>query len=103
MTNNELFEIFSDYNNRNFCKGTSLPRNSLIKCHFLPLFGNDEVGNATPSTINSVYDEMEAEGLRANTIFGEQSALYSYFRFAIEQGEMNENPVSNARKVMREQ
>lgn len=103
MTNNEFFEIFSNHNDRNYCRGTSLPRNSLIKCHFLPRFGYEEVGNTTPLDIESVYDEMAAEGLRANTIFGAQSALYSYFRFALEQGEMKDNPVHKARKVMREQ
>ena len=44
MTHNELYAIFSEYNIRNYCRGTHIPRNSMIKCHLLPMVLNvDEV------------------------------------------------------------
>ena len=99
MTHNKFYEIFREYNIRNYCKGTYTPRNSQIKCHFLPQHGDEEVCDTTFLTINSVYDEMEEEELKPNTIFGAYAALSRYFALAVEYGEIDQNPVRFARII----
>ena len=99
MKHNELYELFRDHNIRNYCRGTYIPRNGILRNHFLPEHGNEEVGSTTSLIINSIYDAMEAEGLMPNTIFGAYAAMSSYFNFAIALGELTENPVSSARSV----
>ena len=99
MTHNDLYELFREYNIRNYCKGTYVPRNSQIKCHFLPKHGDEEVGSTGSAVINSVYEEMEEENLKPNTIFGAYAALSRYFEFAVCQGEIAENPVRYARSI----
>ncbi len=99
MTNNEFYEFFRDHTERNYCKGTYVARTSQIKCHFLPLYGEMEVRAITPVHINDDYDNMEAEGLAHNTIFGQASALMSYFRYAEDCEEVIHNPMDGARKI----
>ena len=99
MTNNELYELFSEHNIRCYCKGTYAPQNSYVKCHFLPKNGNKIVCDTTNEDINQAYDEMQAEGFRANSIYGFSAALSAFFVFAIENGESNDNPVRSARKI----
>ena len=99
MTNNEFYEISCEYNIRNYCRGTYSPRNSHIKSHLLPSVGFKEVCDVTDADINRIYDEMESEGLAQNTLFGAQDAFRSYFKFAVEQGEANNNPVHDARQI----
>ena len=99
MTNNDFFKLFEDYNNRNYCKGTSYARNCIVKNHFLPSNGTAEVSATTYMDINDAYNAMELSGLAQNTVFGAYAALMKYFKFAIESGEIDTNPVSDARKI----
>lgn len=102
MTNNELYELFCEHNIRSYCKGTYAPRNSYVKCHFLPKNGNKRVCDTTNEDINQVYDEMQAEGFRTNTIYGFSAALSAYFVFAVENGESDYNPVRSAKTIHKE-
>lgn len=99
MTNNEFYKLIREYNIRNYCRGTYSPRNSHLKTNLLPLFGLKEVRDTTSSDINLIYAEMESAGLAQNTLFGAQDAFRSYFKFAIEQGEADHNPVYEARQI----
>ena len=36
MTNNDFFKLFEDYNNRNYCKGTSLCQELHLEKPFPP-------------------------------------------------------------------
>ena len=96
MTNNEFYEIFRDYNTRNYCYGTHSPRIALIKKHFLSLFGDVAVQAITGSDIDSVYFRMEENNLAHNTIFGAYAAMSSYFNLAIAYDEIVHNPVQDA-------
>ena len=92
MTNKEFYEIFREYTSRNYCKGTSNPWNSQIKCHFLVLFGSKDISETDHHDINDVYSEMENEGYAGNTISGAYSAIHAYFRIAHLLGYVKENP-----------
>ena len=99
MTNNAFYENFREHNIRHYCFSTHNSKNRFVKNHFLPLYGDKEVGAISYQDINRVYDTMEADGLTQNTIFGGYAALLSYFKLAIGQGEIEENPVKYARSI----
>lgn len=99
MTNNEFFEIYKHHVLRHPVPGTTIPRLSLIRCHFLPDFGNNDIESTSPSAINQMYESMEKAGYAQNTIFGAYAAVHIYFKLAHELGYISTNPAPLARVI----
>lgn len=99
MTNNEFFEIYKQHILRHPVPGTTLPRLSLIRCHLLPLLGDEDIGSTSPADINQLYDNMQQSGYAHNTIFGAYAAVHIYFKLAYELGYIATNPAPLARVI----
>ena len=100
MTNNEFFNtIYVPYQKTNMTPGTASVRISTLQLHFLSEFGEQETSETSSINVNTVYNDMESEGLKQNTIYGHQAALRSFFKLAIECGEATDNPVKYARAI----
>lgn len=99
MTSNEFFVIFNSYQRTNMSHSTWTSRTSLIRCHFLPEYGNRDLDSITFLDIDHIYDSMKEEHLANNTIFGCYAALNAFFKMAVNRGYIENNPVKGARKV----
>ena len=100
MTNNEFYaNHYKPYQENNMTKGTSYIRCNIIEKRLLSSHGTETPESISNSVINGIYDSMESEGLRQNTVFGTYAALYSFFRMAVELGAAEENPVKLARTI----
>ena len=95
MTNDQFFEIYKSYNSNGFSRKTCITKISLLKNHFLPLYGDIELNSITPGDINKVYEELTDANYSPCTVFGTYAALSVYFKLAIDTGNYNNvNPVS---------
>lgn len=95
MTNNEFFEnIYKPYQEQHMASGTCYTRCNILKNRLLEEYGEETPSDISYLTIDEIYNGMEADGLRQNTIFGTYAAFYSYFRMAAEHGESEDNPVN---------
>ena len=100
MTNNEFFEtIYKPYQEQHMTAGTSYIRCNIIKNRLLEQFGGESPNDISYLMIESIYDNMENQHLKQNTVFGTYAALYSFFRMAVEHDECAENPVKYARTI----
>lgn len=100
MTNNEFFEtIYKPYQELHMAFSTSYTRCNIIQNRLLEEYGNDTPQSISYLIVEGIYDDMENQGLKQNTLFGTYAALYSFFRMAVEQGESEENPLKYARTI----
>ena len=100
MTNNEFFEsIYKPYQEAHMTKGTCYTRCNIIGNRLLNEHGEEAPGDISYLVIEGIYDGMEAEGLKQNTIFGTYAALLSFFKMTTEYGETEDNPVRLARTI----
>lgn len=103
MTNKSFFEtIYVDYQTENYTRRTSSSRNSLIRRHFLPRYGEFEMTATKPEHIENTCASMEEEGMAQNTVFGAYYALLSFFKLAVEKGIISESPGVAAKAVGRQ-
>ena len=94
MTNNEFFErIYKPYQEQHMSKSTCYTRCNIIGNRLLDEHGEEEPGDISYLVIEGIYDDMETAGLMQNTIFGTYAALLSFFKMAVEYGEVEDNPV----------
>ena len=103
MTNNEFFEtIYKPYQERHMTAGTCYSRCSIIKNRLLESRGHEKLSDISNMDINSIYEEMELQKYAQNTLFGTYAALLSFFKMAVELGEIDDNPVSLAKTIRQE-
>ena len=70
MTNIEFSEIFNNHNTSTVSQRTTSARQGIIKNRLLPRYGSKEIRDSSYIDINSIYDEIEEEGLSQNTLLG---------------------------------
>ena len=100
MTNREFYsKHYKPYQETHMTEKTCYTRCNIIENRLLAAHGDDTPSEIPCHIIEGIYDSMEAEGLKQNTIFGAYAALYSFFRMAVEHGEAEENPVKLARTI----
>ena len=100
MTNNEFYKrIYKPYQEAHMSKNTCIARCGIIEKRLLELHGEETLNSVSFRVIEGIYDEMEAESLKQNTIFGTYAALSSYFRMAVDHNEIVNNPVKFARTI----
>lgn len=100
MTSNEFFgRIYKPYQEQHMTKSTCYTRCNIIGNRLLDEHGEETPNDISYLVIEGIYDGMEAEGLKQNTVFGAYAALYSFFRMAAEYGEAEDNPVKLARTI----
>ena len=100
MTNNEFYEtIYKPYQELHMASSTSYSRCNIIRNRLLEEYGEETPSDISYLTIDGIYNDMEAEGLKQNTVFGTYAAFYSFFRMAAEHGVIEDNPVKYARTI----
>ena len=100
MTNNEFFEtIYKPYQEQHMAKSTCYTRCNIIGNRLLDEHGDESPDDISYLVIEGIYDGMEAEGLKQNTVFGAYAALLSFFKMTTEYGETEDNPVRLARTI----
>lgn len=100
MTNNEFYKtVYKPYQEQHMTKGTRRTRCQIIENRLLSKHGNKTPDDVSYLDIERIYDAMEREGLKQNTLFGTYAALYSFFRMAVNHGEAEGNSVKYARTI----
>lgn len=102
MTVNQVFEAYIQYQKTHMAPATLASRGSLLKHWALPQLGERNVSDIKPADIEAIYDQMEDDGLKANTLFGAYAAMRSFFRYAQESGYIDQNPAIQTRKYNRD-
>lgn len=99
MTVNEYYNIYSKDQMNSMARNTWYSRLNLLLNHALPSIGDMELKDVRPDHIHAVYNTMESEGLKQNTIFGMYAAFRSFFTSACEDGYVSENVMNSTRPI----
>lgn len=102
MNIGEFYNVYEVEQREGYAVGTWKSRLSLLKNHFLPDYGKEDLRSITSADINRICDDMRYMGLANNTVFGMRCALSSYFALATNGGYTDSNPVDNSEVVHRD-
>ena len=99
MTCKELFEDYSKDQKQRYPFHTYHPRINLLKNHFIPTYGEVDVGDITALEINKSYDSLRRKGYSPCTVFGLYATFNKFFKFAAKKGLIHHMPLEDAESV----
>lgn len=96
MTVNEFLPVYKEHQAETMKPATVESRVAIIRKYLLPSLGNRLISSISTCDIMSIYSQMDAAELSANSKIGIRCAIVSFFNLAIELGHIEKNPADRS-------